>query len=90
MAEQTKQGTAAKKAGPKETPREKFVRLANLRANKVIVAVDTFAKLGNGRYEYTPEDVEKLFGALRAKLDAAEQAFQATDKKAKRAPVSII
>ena len=49
----------------KETKREKFVRLAENRTNKIL---STLVLLGNcsntGVYEYTQKDVEKIFNAI--------------------------
>ena len=49
-----------------ETKREKFVRLAENRTNKIL---DTLQLLGNcanqNVYEYSKKDVEKIFNAIQ-------------------------
>ncbi len=52
-----------------ETKRECFVRLAEARTNKIL---DMLRLLGNcsskGNYDYTDEDVKKIFNAIEKKL----------------------
>ena len=59
-----------------ETKRDKFVRLAEARTNKII---DMIQQLGNcsnqSQYEYTQKDVTKIFNAIQAELDAAKKRF---------------
>lgn len=59
-----------------ETKREKFVRLAENRTNKIL---STLALLGNcsntGAYEYTQKDVDKIFKAIQAQVDETKRRF---------------
>ena len=59
-----------------ETKRDKFVRLAEARTNKII---DMIQQLGNcsnqSQYEYTQKDVTKIFSAIQTELDAAKKRF---------------
>ena len=60
----------------KETKREKFVRLAENRTNKIL---STLVLLGNcsntGAYEYTQKDVDKIFNAIQAQLNDTKIPF---------------
>lgn len=64
----------------KETKRERFVRLAEARTNKII---DMMKLLGNcsstANYEYTEEDVKKIFGAIEREMKNAKAKFNGTD-----------
>ena len=64
----------------KETKRERFVRLAEARTNKII---DMIKLLGNcsskSNYEYTDEDVRKIFGAIDHEIKNARAKFNGAD-----------
>lgn len=64
----------------KETKRERFVRLAEARTNKII---DMMKLLGNcsskTNYEYTEEDVKKIFGAIEREMKNTKARFNGTD-----------
>lgn len=54
----------------------KFRALAEQRVSTVIRTVRAIAKLSRrASYEYTPDQVAKMFNAMRVELDAAEQKF---------------
>ena len=59
-----------------ETKRERFVRLAEARTNKII---DMIKLLGNcsskSNYEYGEEDVRKIFGAIEREIKNARAKF---------------
>ena len=59
-----------------ETKRERFVRVAEARTNKII---DMVKLLGNcsskSNYEYTEEDVRKIFGAIDREIKTARAKF---------------
>lgn len=59
-----------------ETKRERFIRLAEARTNKII---DMMRLLGNcsnvANYEYTDEDVKKIFAALERELKTTKARF---------------
>lgn len=60
----------------KETKREKFVRLAENRTNRIL---STLVLLGNcsntGAYEYTQKDVDKIFNAIQAQVNDTKKRF---------------
>ncbi len=66
-----------------ETKSEKFTRLAVPRINKVLNGLDSLGKLSNrSSYEYSDEQVEKMFAAIRTHLDDAEAKFKPKETKA--------
>ena len=68
-----------------ESNRERFVRLAEARTQKII---DTIKLLGNCSnryvYEYTEKDVEKIFSTIEAELKTAKAKFTAGGNKETR------
>ena len=59
-----------------ETKRDRFVRLAEVRTNKIIDMIQLLGNCSNqSQYEYTQKDVSKIFGAIQAELDAAKKRF---------------
>ncbi len=65
---------------PGETKSEKFLRLAPPRVNKVLGSLAALKKLSSSAYEYTPEQAEKMFLAIRDALDDCAEAFKPKDK----------
>ena len=63
-----------------ESKRERFVRLAEARTNKIL---DMMKLLGNcsskSNYEYTEEDVKKIFGAIERQLKNTRAKFNGSD-----------
>ena len=63
-----------------ETKREKFIRIAENRTNRIL---DTLVLLGNcantGAYEYTQKDVEKIFAAIQGQLNETKKRFNKQD-----------
>lgn len=65
-----------------ETKREKFVRLAENRTNKIL---DTLQLLGNcsnqNVYEYSKKDVDKIFNAIQSQLNDTRKRFDKQESK---------
>jgi hypothetical protein len=60
-----------------ETPRERFVRLAELRVSNSLAAIRKLGLLGNkSQYEYTAEDIDKIDAAVTKAKDAALTALR--------------
>lgn len=60
----------------KETKREKFVRLAEARTNKIIDMIQLLGNCSNlATYEYTSQDVDKIFSAIESELRDAKKKF---------------
>jgi hypothetical protein len=64
--------------------RDRFVRLAEARTRKLLKSLDVLGNLANRtNYNYSEEDVRKVFGALRKKLREVELRFEAAGTKRK-------
>ena len=62
-----------------ETNREKFVRLANKRTNKVLEALRVLGNLSNQKtYDYESTDVRKIFKAIDDELKRIKALFETT------------
>lgn len=63
-----------------ETKREKFVRLAEARTNKIIDMLQLLGNCSNSStYEYTQQDVDKIFAAIEAEVREAKKKFAKTE-----------
>lgn len=69
----------------KETNRERFIRIAENRTQKII---DTLELLGNCsntyNYEYSKQDVEKMFSAIESAVRSCKAKFNGSAVKANR------
>lgn len=65
-----------------ETRRQRFKRIAGARTNKIL---DMLKLLGNcsntGNYEYSENDVKKIFNAIEAEVKASKAKFIKSTKK---------
>ena len=63
-----------------ESKRERFIRLAEARTNKIL---DMLMLLGNcsntSAYEYSQKDVDQIFAALEAGMRDAKKQFSRTE-----------
>jgi len=77
LKEERKMGT--------ESKRERFIRIAEARTNKIL---DMIQLLGNcsskANYEYTEEDIKKIFGALERELKNTKNRFLGVEQKEDR------
>lgn len=68
-----------------ETKRERFVRIAEARTNKIL---EMMRLLGNcsskGNYDYNEEDIKKIFGALEKELKNTKNKFLGLEAKEER------
>ena len=65
--------------------REKFVRLATKRVNGVIKSINLIGNLSNkSNYDYTEEDVMKIFRALQEELNACKKRFDMASKPSEK------
>lgn len=78
--------TEAKQSRPnKESRRERFVRLAEARTNKIINMIQLLGNCSNrSAYDYTEEDIEEIFGAIETELQEAKKKFIKTDGEKNR------
>lgn len=59
-----------------ESKREKFVRLAEARTNKIIDMLQLLGNCSNtSAYEYTQKDVDQIFAAIEAETREAKKKF---------------
>lgn len=67
-----------------ETRRQRFKRIAGARTNKIL---DILKLLGNcsntGNYEYSENDVKKIFNAIETEVKASKAKFIKSTKKNK-------
>ena len=60
-----------------ESKRERFVRLAEARTNKIIDMIQLLGNCANANtYEYTQQDVDQIFSAIEAELREAKKKYQ--------------
>lgn len=65
-----------------ETKHEKFIRVAEARTNKIIDMMRLLSNCANtASYEYTDEDVKKIFAALEQELRACKNKYQDNTSK---------
>lgn len=69
-------------AKERETKREKFVRLAEARTNKIIDMLQLLSNCSNSSvYDYTQEDVDKIFSAIESEVKEARKKFNKIESK---------
>ena len=65
-----------------ESRRERFVRLAEARTNKIIDMIQLLGNCSNqSQYEYSQKDVTKIFNAIQTELDSAKKRFNKQDSQ---------
>lgn len=70
------------KTKPIESKREKFVRLAEARTNRIIETLQLLGNCSNTTvYEYTLDDVDKIFQAIELEMRETRKKFIGSDDK---------
>ena len=66
-----------------ENPREdRFIRIATARTNKILDDLRLLGNCANGNnYQYTSEQVDKMFGAIQDALIKARAKFEGEKKE---------
>ena len=65
-----------------ETKRDKFVRIAEARTNKIINMIQLLGNCSNqSLYEYSQKDVNKIFNAIQSELDEAKNRYSKQDSQ---------
>lgn len=65
-----------------ETKREKFIRLAEARTNKIIDMLHLLGNCSNlSIYDYTQQDVDKIFAAIESEVREIKKKFNKTESK---------
>ena len=69
-------------AKERETKREKFVRLAEARTNKIIDMLQLLGNCSNSSaYDYSQEDVDKIFSAIESEVKEARKKINKIESK---------
>jgi len=64
----------------KETKRERFVRIAEARTNKVLEMIRLLGNCSSkSNYDYTEEDIKKIFGVLERELKNTKNKYLGID-----------
>lgn len=67
-----------------ENKRDKFTRIAENRTNKILHMIDLLGNCANKRvYDYSEEDVKKIFGAIERQLNTTKSKFKSNSQKSK-------
>lgn len=62
-----------------DTKRDNFKRIAEARTNKIIDMISLLGNLSNHSfYEYSDEEIEKIFAAIQSELDKQHAKFSKT------------
>ena len=62
-----------------------FIRIAESRTNKIIESIALLGNLSNtSYYEYAPEQIEAIFGAIQEELDNQRKRFSDNEPKKKK------
>ena len=60
-----------------ESKRDKFIRLAEARTNKIIDMLQLLGNCSNtNTYEYTQADIDQIFSAIESEVREAKKKFQ--------------
>ena len=61
---------------PRKSKRERFLIVAEKRTIRILKIIRLLGNCGNrAAYEYSNDDVEKIFGAIQSELDRAQERF---------------
>lgn len=67
-----------------EEKRERFKRVAENRTNKIIESIRLLGNCSNkSNYDYSNEDIAKIFNAIEKELKETKQKYQTKEKKRK-------
>ncbi len=76
------QGKAeVKKESKTESKHDKFKRLATQRVSNAMKKIELIGNLSSSGYEYSPEEVDKVFSSLQQTLDATKARFSRSKKE---------
>ncbi len=64
----------------KETKREKFIRIVEARTNKAVEMIRLLGNCSNkSSYDYTEEDIKRIFGYLEKEIKNARSKFNGVE-----------
>ena len=64
-----------------ESKHDKFKRLATARVTNALKKIELIGNLSSSGYEYSPEEVEKIFISLQQTLDSTKARFSRSKKE---------
>lgn len=68
-----------------ETRQQRFKRIAGARTNKILDMIKLLANCANtGNYEYSDDDIKKIFSAIEAEIKNAKAQFSKQSRKDKK------
>lgn len=68
-----------------ETRQQRFKRIAGARTNKILDMVKLLGNCANtGNYEYSEDDVKKIFSAIESEIKNAKAQFSKQSSKNKK------
>jgi hypothetical protein len=74
----------------RDEDRAKFVKLASARVSKALKDIQLIGNLANrSNYDYTDEDVTKIFRALSEEIAACKKRFELSNKKGSAAKFTL-
>ena len=69
----------------KESKKERFIRIAESRTNKIIDMIDLLGNCSNKHnYDYSQEDIKKIFDAIEQKLKVTKSKFEMEESNKQR------
>ena len=72
-------------ADKNETPNDKFKRVASARTQKIIDMIELLGNCSNQYvYEYSQDEVEKIFSAIETELEIAKDKYKGKGKTKER------
>ena len=76
VEEVAEESATEKQAEAGEDKHQKFYRISERRIQNAAKNIELLKNCASGDYEYTEEDVEKMFGYLQAVLDDTKEKYQ--------------
>ncbi len=68
-----------------ELKRDRFIRIAEARTNKILEMIRLLGNCSSrANYEYTEEDIKKIFGAIEKELKITKNKFLGIETKDER------
>lgn len=64
-----------------ETKHDKFKRLATPRVTNALKKIELIGNLATSAYEYSPEEVDKIFSALQQTVESTKNRFSKSKKE---------
>ena len=72
-------------ASKNDIKRKRFIKIAESRVNRILTNLDSLGKCSNRRnYEYSENDVRKIFREIERKVKETRLQFQSTNEKQRK------